>query len=64
MTIVRSVRWSRGGFDLVCREARAQGEDPAVYVRKAALRQAEKDAEGRRRREPRNRRPFLGDGGE
>ena len=64
LTIVRSVRWSRGGFELVCREARARGEDPAAYVRKAAIRQAESDAEERRRMDPRNRRPPSWDGEE
>ena len=50
LLIVRSVRWSQPGFELVCREARARGEDPAAYVRRAALERARYDAAERKKR--------------
>ena len=60
LAVQKTVRWSRAGFELVCREARARGLDPAAYIRNAAVRQAITDAAGRAR----SRKPRLGDGGE
>ena len=64
LAVQKTVRWTRPGFELVCREARARGQDPASYIRNAALRQAQEDSRDRARRDPRNRRPSFGDGGE
>jgi hypothetical protein len=47
LIVVRSVRWSRPGFDLIQEQAKAHGLDYTTYVRQAALRQAERDAERR-----------------
>ena len=63
LLVVRSVRWSRQGFEFVCREARAQGQDPAAYVRRAALAQAARDAAARQRKIQSRRPPFEGEGG-
>lgn len=61
LIVVRSVRWSLPGFEMVREEARRKGLEPSAYVRQAAIRQAERDAQARER--PRTR-PHLGDGGE
>ena len=44
LIVVRSVRWSRPGFDLIQQQAKAHGLEYTAYVRQAALRQAERDA--------------------